>query len=93
MVARGGRSLRMFSATRPLCTCSRPASVLHLMAHYGVRPSEIITLTPGSIDWEAKRLRVKQCKTRSDLMLPLVDQTLRILRHYLRCERPGGGAP
>lgn len=71
----------------------RDYAILHLMAHYGLRPSEIITLTPGSIDWEAKRLRVKQCKTRSDLMLPLADQTLRILRHYLRCERPGGAHP
>jgi integrase len=47
----------------------RDYAILHLMAHYGLRPSEIITLTPGSIDWEAKRLRVKQCKTRSDLVL------------------------
>jgi integrase len=63
------------------------------MAHYGLRPSEIITLTLGSIDWENKTLHVKQCKTRSDLILPLADQTLRILRHYLRCERPGGAHP
>ena len=71
----------------------RDYAILHLMAHYGLRPSEIITLTPGSIDWEAKRLCVKQCKTRSDLMLPLADQTLRILRRYLRCERPAVTVP
>jgi integrase/recombinase XerD len=68
----------------------RDYSILHLMAHYGLRPSEIITLTLGSIDWENKTLHVKQCKTRSDLILPLADQTLRILKHYLRRSRPGG---
>lgn len=71
----------------------RDYAVLHLMAHYGLRPSEIITLTLGSIDWEIKTLRVKQCKTRSDLILPLADQTLRILRHYLRYDRTGGAHP
>lgn len=71
----------------------RDYAILHLMAHYGLRPSEIITLTLGSIDWETKTLRVKQCKTRSDLILPLAEQTLRILRHYLRCGRPGGAHP
>ena len=71
----------------------RDYAVLHLMAHYGLRPSEIITLTLGSIDWETKTLRVKQCKTRSDLILPLAERTIRILRYYLRCERPGGAYP
>jgi integrase/recombinase XerD len=71
----------------------RDYAVLHLMAHYGLRPSEIITLTPGSIDWEIKTLRVKQCKTRSDLILPLADQTLRILRRYLRCGRTDEAHP
>jgi integrase/recombinase XerD len=71
----------------------RDYAILHLMAHYGLRPSEIITLTLGSIDWKTKTLRVKQCKTRSDLILPLAEQTMRILRHYLRCERPGVAHP
>ena len=71
----------------------RDYAILHLMAHYGLRPSEIITLTLGSIDWENKTLHVKQCKTRSDLILPLADQTLRILGHYLRRGRLGGTHP
>jgi integrase/recombinase XerD len=71
----------------------RDYTVLHLMAHYGLRPSEIVTLTLGSIDWENEALHVKQCKTKSDLILPLADQTLRILRHYLRCKRPHGAGP
>ncbi len=71
----------------------RDYAIIHLMAHYGLRPSEIITLTQGSIDWENRTLNVKQCKTRSDLILPLAEQTMRILRHYLRCERPRAAHP
>ena len=68
----------------------RDYAILHLMAHYGLRPSEIVALTLGSIDWESRTLRVNQCKTRSDLILPLAERTIRILRYYLRRERPGG---
>jgi integrase len=71
----------------------RDYTILHLMAHYGLRPSEIATLTLGSIDWENRTLRVQQCKTRSDLILPLAEQTIGILRHYLRRGRPGGAHP
>jgi site-specific recombinase XerD len=71
----------------------RDYAILHLMAHYGLRPSEIVTLTLGSIDWQAKTLRVKQCKTRSDLILPLAGQTMRMLRRYLYRGRPGGTRP
>ena len=67
----------------------RDYTILHLMAHYGLRPSEIVTLTLGSIDWQAQTLRVGQCKTRSDLILPLTDQTVRLLTRYLRRRRPG----
>jgi integrase/recombinase XerD len=66
----------------------RDYAILHLMAHYGLRPSEIVTLTIGSIDWQAKTVRVKQCKTRSDLILPLADQTIRLLSRYIHRERP-----
>jgi site-specific recombinase XerD len=60
------------------------------MAHYGLRPSEIVTLTLASVHWENRTLRVNQRKTRSDLILPLTEQTIRILRHYLRRGRTGG---
>jgi integrase/recombinase XerD len=71
----------------------RDYTILHLMAHYGLRPSEIVTLTLDSLDWESKAVHVTQCKTRSDLILPLTDQTLQILKHYLRSKRPGGASP
>ena len=71
----------------------RDYAILHLMAHYGLRPSEIITLTLEAIDWQAKTLRVKQCKTRSDLILPLAGQTTRMLRRYLSRGRPRSARP
>jgi integrase/recombinase XerD len=67
---------------------SRDHAILHLMAYYGLRPSEIVRLFLSSIDWEAKTLRVEQCKTRSVLILPLTDKTLRVLKSYLRHRRP-----
>jgi integrase/recombinase XerD len=71
----------------------RDYAILHLMVHYGLRPSEIVALTLGSIDWVNSTLRVNQRKTRSDLILPLAEQTLRILKHYLRCGRTGEAHP
>ncbi len=61
----------------------RDYTILHLMAHYGLRPSEVISLRLDSIDWTASTLRVSQCKTRSTLLLPLAPQTAKVLRHYI----------
>jgi integrase/recombinase XerD len=66
----------------------RDHAILWLMAHYGLRPSEIVTLLLASIDWEAKTLRVEQRKTRSVLILPLADKTLRVLKSYVHRGRP-----
>ena len=63
------------------------------MAHYGLRPSEIVTLSLASIDWQAKTLRIEQSKTRSVLILPLADQTVRVLKFYLRRGRPASSHP
>lgn len=67
----------------------RDFAILHLMAHYGLRPSEIVTLTLDSIDWEAKTLCVNQCKSLSLLIIPLSGQTLRMLKRYLHWGRTG----
>ena len=69
----------------------RDHCILHLMAHYGLRPSEVVALCLDSIDWEAGVLHVVQRKTRSDLFMPLAPQTLRILRGYLGRERLAQG--
>lgn len=65
----------------------RDHTMLYLMAHYGLRPSEIASLRVDSIDWTNETLRVEQSKTHSLLVLPLAAQTLRVLKRYLRCGR------
>ena len=71
----------------------RDYAILHLMAFYGLRPSEVAALRLDSIDWEAATLTVQQCKTRSVLVLPLALRTLRILRRYLTDARPLNDLP
>lgn len=71
----------------------RDYTILHLMAHYGLRPSEVVTLRLNSIDWQAKTLLVEQRKTRSVLLLPLADASMRILKRYLYSGRPGNDRP
>ncbi|HEY0939011.1 MAG TPA: tyrosine-type recombinase/integrase [Steroidobacter sp.] len=65
----------------------RDYAILHLMAHYGLRPSEIALLRLDSIDWTSTTLRVEQRKTQSDLVLPLAPATVNALRRYLRRDR------
>jgi site-specific recombinase XerD len=62
----------------------RDYTILHLMAHYGLRPSEVVALELDSVDFEAGTLCVEQRKTRSQLILPLAPPTARLLRRYLR---------
>jgi integrase/recombinase XerD len=71
----------------------RDYAILHLMAYYGLRPSEVAALRLDSIDWKAGTLRVEQRKTHSVLILPLVERTLRILRRYLEVARPTSDLP
>lgn len=71
----------------------RDYAVLHFMAHYGLRASEIASLKLSAIDWTAKTLAVEQRKTRSTLVLPLAERTIAVLRQYLRHGRPGGEHP
>ena len=71
----------------------RDYAILHLMAHYGLRPSEIVTLNWNSIDWKARLIHVEQCKTRSPLTLPLTDQTIYVLSDYLKQGRPSSRRP
>lgn len=69
----------------------RDHCILHLMVHYGLRPSEVNALRVDSIDWGAAVLHVVQRKTQSDLLLPLMPQTMRILHNYLAHDRSAQG--
>lgn len=68
----------------------RDLCILHLIAYYGLRPGEVVSLRLDSIDWDGELLHVHQSKTRSPLTLPLHARTLRLLRDYLRHGRTGG---
>jgi site-specific recombinase XerD len=62
----------------------RDFMMLHLMAHYGLRPGEVANLTLESIAWTARELLVQQKKTHSWLTLPLKDESVALLRRYLK---------
>jgi len=81
------------SIDRRQSTGWRDYTILYLMAHYGLRPCEVAVLRLDSIDWQAKTLRVEQRKTRSVLLLPLPDRTLRVIKRYLNAGRPGSTRP
>jgi site-specific recombinase XerD len=66
----------------------RDLCMLHLIAHYGLRPSEVVGLRLDSIDWRTSVVTVIQSKTRSTLKLPLAAPTIDLLRDYLE-ERLG----
>lgn len=65
----------------------RDYCILHLIAHYGLRPSEVVSLRLDSIDWERRTVRVMQHKTRSTLTLPLAPETVRVVSQYLALDR------
>jgi len=69
----------------------RDYCILHLIAHYGLRPSEVVSLRLDSIDWERRTIQVTQHKTRSTMTLPLVPETLRVLGQYLAIDRDRQG--
>jgi site-specific recombinase XerD len=71
----------------------RDYAILHLMAYYGLRISEVAALTLDSIDWSSKKMIVAQRKTHSTLVLPLPEQTITILRAYVRHGRPASAIP
>jgi site-specific recombinase XerD len=86
-----GKLLR--SIDRSTVEGRRDYAILYLMAHYGLRPSEVAAMTVEAIDWSRATLRVKQCKTRSTLVLPLSGEATRAIGNYLRNGRPDSPWP
>ena len=62
----------------------RDYAMFLIMATYGLRSIDIVTLTLDDIDWRAATLRVTQRKTGAPLMLPLTDEVASRLIAYLR---------
>ena len=81
------------SVDRTSKTGGRDYAILHLMAYYGLRACEIAGLRVDSIDWSAKTCRIEQRKNHADLVLPFSDQTISVLRRYVRRERGSDPRP
>jgi site-specific recombinase XerD len=66
----------------------RDHAMLYLMAGYGLRSCEVVSLTLDDIDWRKCTLRIAQRKTRSQLTLPLTDAAGEMLIGYLKKRKP-----
>ncbi len=65
----------------------RDYAMFLLIATYGLRACEVVTLSLDDVDWRAARLRIPQRKTRASLWLPLTDEVGTALMDYLRYGR------
>lgn len=66
----------------------RDYTILYLMATYGLRASEITSLTLDDIDWKSGSIQTPQQKIGSQLMLPLTGAAGEVLIRYLKKSRP-----
>jgi len=66
----------------------RDYTILYLMATYGLRASEVTSLTLDDIDWRNGVIRVPQQKRSIQLTLPLSDAAGEVLIRYFRESRP-----
>ena len=69
-------------------TGKRDHAMLMLAARYGLRPSDIRTLTLDDIDWRRGHLAIVQVKTGRPLELPLRADVEESLVDYIRDGRP-----
>jgi len=66
----------------------RDYAMLFLIATYGFRTCEVVSLTLDDIDWRAATIRIAQRKTAQELILPLTEAAGDVLVQYLRESRP-----
>ena len=59
-----------------------------MLVYYGLRISDIISLSFSNIDWNAGIINITQQKTRKLLTLPLIDNVKLPLLDYLKNARP-----
>ena len=62
----------------------RDYAMFSLMATYGLRASDVVTLTLDHIEWRAGRIRMCQTKTGNPLELPLTPEVTSALYDYLK---------
>lgn len=61
----------------------RNYAMLRLIATYGLRPCEVVSLTLDDINWRAGTVHIFQGKTENHLVLPLTDDVGQALINYL----------
>jgi len=66
----------------------RNYAMLLLVATYGLRSCEVVSLTLDDINWRTATICVPQGKTDNQLVLPLTDAVADALIDYLKNERP-----
>jgi integrase/recombinase XerD len=66
----------------------RSYAILLLMATYGMRSSEVASLTLEDIDWNAGIIRIRKRKSGTPLVLPLIDEVGVALVEYIEKARP-----
>jgi len=66
----------------------RDYAIFLLMATYGLRACEIVTLTLDDVEWRDKRIYVRPSKRPTPLVLPLTDAVATALIDYLHRGRP-----
>jgi len=77
----------LLSIDRTRADGMRDYTMLFLMATYGLRSCEVVSLTLDDIDWRAATICIPQRKTRNQLILPLTDAAAEILIEYLKKSR------
>ena len=80
----------LFSIDRTNPHGLRDYTMLFLVATYGLRSCEVISLTLDDIDWRTGTIRIPQRKTASQLLLPLTDGAGNVIYEYLKQSRPEG---
>lgn len=78
--------LKSIDRTTPLGL--RDYTIFFLIATYGLRASEIVSLRIDEIHWRSETIRIPQKKTGRPVLLPLTDEVGTILLRYLRRGRP-----
>jgi integrase/recombinase XerD len=66
----------------------RDYTILFLVATYGLRSCEVVSLTLDDINWRTGAIRIPQRKTAQELILPLTDAAGDVLVRYLKESRP-----
>ena len=66
----------------------RDFAMLTLLATYGLRAGEIVTLRLEDVEWRNDRLRIRHSKTGKESVLPLLPAVGEALLTYLRSARP-----